>query len=633
MRAESAEPSPSIEGATSLAPPVSTPWALLRRIDLLFVVILVGAAFLRLVDVDWDQDTHIHPDERFLTMLGNAQHVPSSVAQYLNPATSPLSPTAISCPGTCPYTSFVYGIFPVTLNKIIAVLLGNDTYNNFTLQGRVLSALFDLLLLVFLYRAAVLLEARCSLAPSIKYLAVGFYAVSVLPIQLSHFFTVDMFLSAFMFMSFYFSLRYAIKRELRDVALSGLFFGLAVASKINALAILPLDLYLILSGLFPDARGDIEEVCVAVVRTVRERSRALSTVLGAVGLIALFGIVSYVALRVADPYVFQSASFFDPRINSMFLTALERANATNTSAPDVWYPPGVQWIHKYPFTFALTNLALFGLGLPLFALVVLGAYVAFVTKSRTDLLVILFWVVLFFIFQSTQYVKTMRYFIFLYPFLAFFAGIGFWALVRKWPRALGLGIAISVLIWPLAFLSIYTHDHSRVQASEWMYRNLPNNSFILGEEWDDPLPLYVANTYGKTFRGDLLNDVDWDLQPGTGTVNQAKWTKMERLLREGDYLVLSSNRGWGSMPTVPERFPLMTKFYQDLFAGKTLPGGTRYREIARFTSYPSLRYLGIPIDFPDQWAEEAFTVYDHPEVIIFERVRSSRATGSGRSTA
>jgi len=28
--------------------------------------------------------------------------------------------------------------------------------------------------------------------------------------------------------------------------------------------------------------------------------------------------------------------------------------------------------------------------------------------------------------------------------------------------------------------------------------------------------------------------------------------------------------------------------------------------------------LGIPVDFPDQWSDEAFTVYDHPKVMIYQ---------------
>ena len=97
---------------------------------------------------------------------------------------------------------------------------------------------------------------------------------------------------------------------------------------------------------------------------------------------------------------------------------------------------------------------------------------------------------------------------------------------------------------------------------------------------------------------------------------------MNSMLEIADYYVMSSNRGWGSIPTVPEKFPLMSKFYNELLLNQNL----KYKKIKEFTSYPSLRYLGIPIDFPDQWSDEAFTVYDHQKVLIFKNERHSSKT-------
>ena len=45
-----------------------------------------------------------------------------------------------------------------------------------------------------------------------------------------------------------------------------------------------------------------------------------------------------------------------------------------------------------------------------------------------------------------------------------------------------------------------------------------------------------------------------------------------------DYYILSSNRGWGSIPTVPEKYPKMSKFYRDL-----LEEETNYKKIKEFT--------------------------------------------------
>jgi len=89
---------------------------------------------------------------------------------------------------------------------------------------------------------------------------------------------------------------------------------------------------------------------------------------------------------------------------------------------------------------------------------------------------------------------------------------------------------------------------------------------------------------------------------------------MKKNLAEADYYILSSNRAWGSVMRVPEKYPQMSKFYQDLLANQT-----DYQLIAEFNSYPSLEYLGIDISFNDTWAEEAFSVYDHPQVLIFQK--------------
>ena len=91
---------------------------------------------------------------------------------------------------------------------------------------------------------------------------------------------------------------------------------------------------------------------------------------------------------------------------------------------------------------------------------------------------------------------------------------------------------------------------------------------------------------------------------------------MEKALDTTDYYILSSNRAWGSIPTVPEKYPQMSKFYQDLLSEKL-----DFKKIKEFTSYPSLHYLGIPITINDDNAEEAFTVYDHPKVMIFQKTK------------
>jgi hypothetical protein len=319
----------------------------------------------------------------------------------------------------------------------------------------------------------------------------------------------------------------------------------------------------------------------------------------------LFGFIAYCVGRLADPYLFQSSDFFDLRSSSLLLSNLKQLQAWGD--PKGWFPPNVQWIHKTPILFSLQNIVIFGVGIGFTFFIVAGISVSLKRYRSTALSIVLGWMGLFFLYQSLQTSTTMRYFIILYPFFSLFAALGWTFLTQRWHILFKI-IALSlILIWPLFFYSIYTKNHSRVTASQWMQEMIPSESIILYEGWDDALPLSLGPTQ-KTYLFEQLPVFDPD--------SVEKWQKMDTVLAKGDYISLSSNRGWGSIPTVPERYPRMTQFYHDLFAGRTA-----YKHIATFTSYPSLEYLGIPIAFPDDWAEEAFTVYDHPKVMLFQKKR------------
>lgn len=549
---------------------------------LILLLILFIAIFFRFYDLNWDQGQHLHPDERFLTMVGVDMKLPHSFGAYLNPAVSTFNPANIK------YSFYVYGIFPVVLNKLVGIAFNTDNYADFTLDGRLLSGLADLFVVVLIFKMLELFEKRYKLDHHIKYWGAFFYAIAVLPIQLSHFFAVDTFLSTFVFASLYCALRLAFTKHRRWLVLSALFFGLAIGSKVTAIFISPLLFYCFL---------------VSYTNHGKIRNKHMLILLGD---LLLFGAVSYIMGRIADPYIFQSSNFFDPRPSKLFLDNLKQLQSW--SDPTAWFPPGVQWIHKLPVIFALQNLVIFGIGIGFALFVLAGIYYVIRKYRSTELLALLIWVLLFFIYQSVQVTKTMRYFLPLYPFLAIFAGIGFTLFTKHWHKVLQAVAIIVVLIWPLFFFSIYTRPHSRVTASKWIDTIIPSGSMILTESWDDALPLPLDPPTVNTYHIEEMPVFDPD--------STEKWQKMNADLSKGDYLILSSNRGWGSIPTVPERYPKMTQFYKNLFAGKTA-----YKKVAEFTSYPSLNYLGLPISFPDDWSEEAFTVYDHPRVIIFQHQR------------
>ncbi|MDO8270201.1 MAG: hypothetical protein Q7T54_06050, partial [Candidatus Levybacteria bacterium] len=58
-------------------------------------------------------------------------------------------------------------------------------------------------------------------------------------------------------------------------------------------------------------------------------------------------------------------------------------------------------------------------------------------------------------------------------------------------------------------------------------------------------------------------------------------------------------------------YPITTSYYQNLFAGKR-----GFKKVAEFSQYPTIPFLNIKLN--DQGADESFTVYDHPKIIIFK---------------
>ncbi len=395
--------------------------------------------------------------------------------------------------------------------------------------------------------------------------------------------------------SCYFALKFYFTKKIKNVFFSSIFFALGAASKISAIYFLPLLLFFIclqaIKSLFAKKEHEGK-----LFRQSLEHAPGLRLVL----ICLIFFVVSLIVFRFSAPYYFKDGNILNLQISPLFLENIKTLKYYDT--PDAWYPPAVQWVHKPPVLYSLYNLAFYGVGIIYFFFILIGIFYLVKKHKNVELIAILTWIIIFFIYQSTQFVKTMRYFIFLFPFFALFAGIGFYYFTISWGKTKQGALILLLLIYPLSFISIYVHPVSRVSASAWIYQHVPSASFLLNEHWDDPLPIGGHISYA----GELLPVFDPD--------TPEKWKKMNELLAKGDYLILSSGRGWSNIPTVPERYPRMTKFYNDLLADKL-----QYKKIKEFTSYPSLRYLGIPLDFPDDWAEEPFTVYDHPKVMIFKK--------------
>ena len=167
--------------------------------------------------------------------------------------------------------------------------------------------------------------------------------------------------------------------------------------------------------------------------------------------------------------------------------------------------------------------------------------------------------------------------------------------------ALIFSFSIITILWALAFFSIYTREQTRITASKWIYQNIPSRSKILGEHWDDGLPIPLNSFNPNVYNAEQLTIYEPD--------NQEKINYYAEKLSKANYVIINSKRLYGTLMYLPEKYPITSKYYSLLFNGKL-----GYEKIAEFTAYPSI--LGIDIN--DDTNEETFQVYDHPKVMIFK---------------
>ncbi len=572
---------------------------------LLAAIVLVGAAF-RLIGADWDQLHHLHPDERFLTMVGTRLGLPHSLAQYLDPNVSPLNPYLLP-----DVSFFVYGTFPLFFVRAVAEFTGGTGYDSFHLIGRAASALFDAGTVVMVF-----LIGRRTFDKRVAVLAALLYAFTVLGIQLSHFFAVDPFSTFFATAAIYLAAKSLDEKRWYQFVGLGLAIGLGLASKLSTGLIVPLLAAYLVWRIYA-RRGEAHPGKRGPPRWLAYR-RWPAWAKESLGLAGSFAIAA-LTFRVAQPYAFEAANPLDFRLAQTFLNAVNQQRAIQEGIYD--WPPGIQWANTTPYLFPLKNMVVWGLG-PALGLTSIAAFtlaaVRIFAKRHKELILPLAWATLNFVYFGALVLKTMRYFHPIYPMAALLSA---WMLVFLWnkrrplrmpgrwtlpaafpPGFLAVVVLGGTLLWAVGFHQIYSSPVSRVEASEWIFANVPPGSTIAVEHWDDRLPLRIPNQNPTAY-----NYVELTLYDDATT---EKREKLITGLEAADYVVLSSNRLAGSITRMPARYPLAIRYYDSLFSGEL-----GFRQAARFTSYPSL----FGIEIVDDGAEEAFSVYDHPKVRIFEK--------------
>jgi YYY domain-containing protein len=576
------------------------------------LLLIVGGA-LRLQHINWDQFQHVHPDERFIVWVADTISWPGDLQAALDPVRSTLNPFRWPPDGgdlAGQPRAFAYGHFPLylligaaRLGQWLAEWIGSSTvawpaifqpfhsvgrhlaeYDYLPLVGRGISVLCDLSTLLL-----ALALGRRAFGRAAGLIAAGFYAVAVLPIQLSHFYAVDLVLTLWIVATVALAARWAERGGWGTWLLAGVTTGLAVGSKFSAVMLaVPL------------------LVAVLLRLPLATPARKAASVFGR---LAAVGGVGLLVFALTNPFAIIEAR--------AYLSNILGQQAMVSGAMDLPYTR--QYSGTLPYLYFVQQLSQWGLGWPLGLVAWSGpiwlAVRAFKNRATPAQFVILAWVWPYLVFTGAFHAKFLRYMAPVLPFLLI-CGSGasvaaYRWIAQRWGKRgrIGFGLAAGLVVfttvaWTLTFASIYRQEHSWIRASRWIYENVPAGSKLLTEHWDDALPLRMDEITGRPppreYKRVELPLYDADTRE-----------KLETLVSElssSDYMVIASNRLYAPIGRLPGRYPMTSQYYRLLFEG-----GLGYRKVAEFSSYPTLAGISVR----DDGADESFTVYDHPRVLIF----------------
>lgn len=583
---------------------------------LVLALILLLAAYFRWTGLAWDNGYLFHPDERQIALIISKLQPPDTLAAFFSPDSS-LNPKF-----------FAYGSLPIYLLRALipfappTQIVGpwaDDQLARGILFGRWLSGLFDLGTIVLTF-----LLGRRAYSARVGLFAAACVAFTALHIQLAHFYAVDTLLTFFVMATLYAAFRLAETENARDArnwrALCGILFGLALAVKITALPLLAPIFYACYRAARAPAwhfsRARLGEIWRGVRRPF----------LQSVG-------IALLVFLMTQPYA------------ALDWYAFGRDVLRETLVARGWldYPYTRQFAGTLPIVYQVTQGSIWGMGLPL-GLYAWGGAALFVgqwrrTRAWRDTLLLSFALAYFFAI-AFQYAKYLRYLLPLLPVLYMIAACA-WARVLSERRALAYALGAVVLgsafFYASAFTQIYAREHPWLVASRWLYENVPPGKTLLVEEWDDALPVQLevggAKRFGSDYTQVALALYDED--------SAAKGATLADALARADFVVVASSRAYGSIGRNRARYPMSNRYYEKLFDGQLgfEPVMTARRDLNLFgvtvcddpfagLSFDAARVRALlPNECTWNWgyADESFSVYDHPQPIIFQKMRALSA--------
>ncbi len=579
----------------------------MKKFAVLDTIIIASLAILlvysRFVGLGWGLPYPMHPDERNIAV---------AILQ-------------LSCPDitstTCLHPKFfAYGQLSIYLGSVIAHLFAFSKDTSFTISfEHATLALRFISASASVATAFVIMQIVQTVAGAVRKPLLYLTAVVVIYvpgfIQFAHFGTTESLLMLYYALLLYIAIRF-IRFEMslpRFVSMSGMIMGVALGTKVSAVIFVAIP-------------------AVAMVYKVFEGMQIkpfIKLLFSGIQMIA----IATIFFAITSPYNLIAWNDFMGSMNYESSVGLGTYRAFYTRQFEYTIPFIFQFIKVFPFT----------LGGPLFFIAIMGFIFLPFTRVYNFLRL---QIVLFFIPSAIIYAKWAR---FLTPIFPAFVLMGALYLIYLLNRAsdrttqLALtvlaGLIVVVVALPgLAYMTIYKAPDVRFIASQWVYKNIPSSSTILSETAnvvDIPVPsdLVNASEYeGMSYDYISFNYYELDNEPNLPF-------QLDTHLSSAEYIFVPSRRVFynhtcyrfvdgkvvrvtglsgyetGICEEYDSRYPLLNTYYKDLFMRKN-----EFVQVAEFSSFPRIELFGKTfLEFPDEDAEETWTVFDHPVIRIYKR--------------
>jgi MFS family permease len=537
-----------------------------KFLTVLGIVVLGG--ILRFYKLDWAQGLFTHPDE---------YHIVSSVAQ-------------LSFPGQMNPHFFSYGTVTIYLIYFTQELLKHFSafFNyqliipNSFLIGRFYSALFSTFTVFIIYEiCSVFFQKK-------RFALIAALLTAITPglIQQAHFATPESALTFFLFVSLLLIIKFLKQNRIIFLILTSVFLGFAVGVKISSIVfLLPLTISIAIKS---------------VPKKPSFTKNASKIILKFIGLTLISIVTSFITLFIVAPFIFLDFSDFQ--------NSLQYEGGLAIGKLSVFYTR--QFMDTVPVIFQVEKILPFALGPFLLLISLIGflfLIINLIKKPKYEPIIIVITFLSIFITNSFLFTKWTRFIAPTFPFFAIFASFLLDKLYSKNKSILKILtsiVFIATFLWTVAFFSIYLHPDVRITASNWIENTLPENSNILvegGNMIDIPLK-------GNFERVSLdFYNLETDIRARFQIVSG---------ISKADYFIIESRRVFMNHQRLPKLFPVTSNFYTALFNGDL-----GFKEIQEFHSYPMLEIGNWKMEFPDETAEETWSVFDHPVIRIFKKTQ------------